>query len=84
MLLIHANYPMYNTAEKYVNACIMLVLEGKAPINRPRKTWQNTLSADKHLHVHDQKKLRAIGRRNELRFRDMDLPKVSTEHDQSL
>ena len=27
----------------YVKACPSLVVEGKAPVSRPRKTWQNTL-----------------------------------------
>ena len=29
-----------------VKACTRLVVEGKASVDRPRKTWQNTLSAD--------------------------------------
>ena len=27
-------------------ACTRLVMEGTAPVDRPRKTWQNTLSVD--------------------------------------
>ena len=30
----------------YVKACSRLVVEGKAPVGRSMKTWQNTLSAD--------------------------------------
>ena len=50
----------------YVKACTRLVVEGKAPVGRPRKTWQNTLSADMHLlkvalqSIHERKKWRAI------------------------
>ena len=33
----------------YVKACTRLVVEGTAPVGRPRKTWRNTLSADMHL-----------------------------------
>ena len=32
-----------------VKAFTRLVVEGKAPVGRPRKTWQNTLSADMRL-----------------------------------
>ncbi len=30
-----------------MNACTRLVVTGKAPVDRTRKTWQNTLSVDK-------------------------------------
>ena len=33
----------------YVKACTRMVVEGKASVGRPRKTWQNTDSADLHL-----------------------------------
>ena len=33
----------------YVKACTRLVMEEKAPVGRPKKTWWNTLSADMHL-----------------------------------
>ena len=33
----------------YVKACTRLVVEGTVRVGRPRKTWQNTLSADIHL-----------------------------------
>ena len=33
----------------YVKACTRLVVEGKAPVGRPKKTCQNTLSADMRL-----------------------------------
>ena len=33
----------------YVKACTRLVVEGKVPAGRPRKTWQNILSADRRL-----------------------------------
>ena len=33
----------------YVKACTRLVVEGKALVGRPSKTWQNTLSADMRL-----------------------------------
>ena len=33
----------------YVKACTRLVMEGKAPVGRPRKTWQNTMSIDMRL-----------------------------------
>ena len=55
--------------DDYVKTCTGLVLEGKAPVGRPRKTSQNTLSADMFLlkvgprDVHDGKKLKAIGQR---------------------
>ena len=50
----------------YVKACTRLVVEGKAPVGRPRKTWENTASADRRLlkvdprDVHDRKKWSAI------------------------
>ena len=31
----------------YVNARTRLVVEGKTPVGRPRKTWQKTVSADR-------------------------------------
>ena len=46
----------------YVKACTRLVVEGKGPVGRPTKTWQNTSSADMHLmkvdprDTHDQRK----------------------------
>ena len=45
----------------YVMTCTRMVVEGKASVGRPRKTWQNTLSADMSLlkvdprDVHDRK-----------------------------
>ena len=51
----------------YVKACTRLVVKGKAPVGRPRKTGQNTLSVDMRLlkvdprEVHGRKKWRAIG-----------------------
>ena len=46
-----------------VKACTRFVVEGTAPVVRPRKTWQNTLSADMRLlKVDHQVKWRAIGR----------------------
>ena len=34
-------------------ACTWLVVEGKAPVGRPRKTWRDTLYGDMHrLKVH--------------------------------
>ena len=53
----------------YVKACTRLVLEGKAPVSRPRKTSQNTLSADMCLlkvgprDVYDGNKSKALGQR---------------------
>ena len=53
----------------YVKACTRLELEGKAPDGTPRKTLQNSLSADMCLlkvgpwDVHDGKKLKALGQR---------------------
>ena len=53
----------------YVKAFSRLVVEGKAHVGRPGKTWQSTLSADIRLlkvnpgNVHDRKKWRTIGRR---------------------
>ena len=44
----------------YVKAYTRLVVEGKASVGRPRKTWQDTLSADMRLlkvdtwYIHDQ------------------------------
>ena len=32
-----------------VNSCARLVVEGKAPVRRPNKTWQNTLSTNMHV-----------------------------------
>ena len=43
-----------------VKVCTRLVVEGKAPFGRPRKSWQNTLSEDMRLlkadprDIHDQ------------------------------
>ena len=46
----------------YAKACARLVVEGKAPVGRPRKTWQSILSAQSFPRdVHDRKKWRAIG-----------------------
>ena len=48
-------------------ACTRLGVEGKVSVGRPRKTWQNTVSADMRLlkvdtrDAHNQKKGRAIG-----------------------
>ena len=36
-----------NDDADYLEACSRLVVEGKAPVGRPRKTWQNTVSADR-------------------------------------
>ena len=33
----------------YVKASTRLVVAGKAPVDRPRKPWRNTLSADMRL-----------------------------------
>ena len=33
----------------YVKTYTRLAVKGKAPVDRPRKTWQNTLSADMRL-----------------------------------
>ena len=47
-----------------VKACVRLVVERKAHVGRPRKTWQNTLSTDMRLlkvgarDVYDRKKWR--------------------------
>ena len=46
--------------------CVRLIVEGTSHVGRPRKTWQNTLSADMHLMkvdhrgIQDQMKWRAI------------------------
>ena len=51
----------------YVKACTRLVVEGTAPVGRPRKTWQNTLSTNTRLLKVDprgddnDRKNRAIG-----------------------
>ena len=29
-----------------VKVCTILVVEGTSPVGKPRKTWQNTVSAD--------------------------------------
>ena len=57
-----------NDEADYEKACTRLVVEGKMSVGRPRKTWQNTRSADMCLlkvnprDVHDRKKWRATGR----------------------
>ena len=38
----HGNMERKGNAD-YVKACNRFVVEGKAPVGRPRKTWQNTL-----------------------------------------
>ena len=62
----------------YVKACTTrLIVVGKAPVGRPRKTWKNTLSADICLlkvdprDIQDPKQWRAIGQHKclELRFK---------------
>ena len=44
----------------YVKACARLMVEGTAPVGRPKKTWQNqnVLYAEMHLSkvVHGRKK----------------------------
>ena len=56
-----------NDDADYVKACTSLVVERKAPVGRPRKTWQNTPPADMRLlkvdprDVHNRKKWWVIG-----------------------
>ena len=53
----------------YVKSYAGLVVEGKGPVGRLKKTWQNTLSADMRLlkvdcrNIHDLNKRRAIRQR---------------------
>ena len=62
----HGHVERKNDAD-YVRACTRLVVEWKAPVGRPRKTWQNTVSADMRLlkvdpqDAHDRMKWSAIG-----------------------
>lgn len=56
--------------EDWVKGCTKLVVEGTAPVGRPRKTWQNSVSADLNLMGIDHRDARdrvkwkrAIGRK---------------------
>ena len=50
-----------------MKACTRLMVEGKGPVVRSRKTWQNTVPADMRViqvdswDVHDRNKWRAKG-----------------------